>query len=636
MIFIYGLFLIGITVWSYSLIDVNLTLFNNHYWEVFRQWIIQLGYFNRQTNVYVYVGIIIGLFIFYWYFQKHSKKTSPLLIGFIVGLILLFAYPTLSHDLFNYIFDAKIVTTYHQNPYFLTPEHFRGDPWLRFMHWTHRTYPYGPTFLLLTLIPSFLAMGKFILNYFLFKLLFVISYWIAIYCLNKKNRQWAMIFATNPLILIEGLVNNHNDLIGLSLAVVGICLLLSNYNTFISRLILIFSAGIKYITLPLIALQSRNNKFNKLILISFISLLFYLSFTREIQPWYFLSIFAFLPSFTTIILDFSIFFFGLLIGNIYFIQYGVMNTVGQSMGKNTILFVFFMLNAWFLFIKYFIFKKSSEFNKLLVGGLIILSAAISHIYMLSKTFPFNSPQIQQLFMSNINLTIYIIPVLFIVSIGLFFCVSKIPFIFKVCVSILFISLDPLLARTRLFSIELVILLTLAICIELFLIVVSNKKSRLKFSYRINHLLQSGIFFIVFLIASIGLVHYFSRDFGVKTLYYQKGIADAIDEHKHTWEYNKIQNKKEFEKTNLINIKVFPKEQDISGISYLLQKDHSLKISDRGLKYIICYDLVCKQEFYMDGILKRGNLFPPGENKISFDEIFTIYEVPGKVEVFGYR
>ena len=636
MIFLYGLFLIGITVWSYGLIDINLTLFNNHYWEVFRQWIIQLGYFNRQTNVYVYIGIIIGLFAFYWYFYKYGKKTNPLLVGFIVGSILLFAYPALSHDLFNYIFYAKIVTTYHQNPYFLTPEHFRGDPWLRFMHWTHRTYPYGPTFILFTLIPSFLAMGKFILNYFLFKLLFISSYWLAIFFLNKKNKHWAMIFATQPLILMEGLVNSHNDLIGLSLAVVGVCLLLDNYNTLFSRLILIFSAGIKYITFPLVFVQTKNTKLNNLVFLSFIGPLFYLSFTREIHPWYFLSIFAFLPFFTKIILDFSIFFFGLLISNISFIHFGVMNIEDQLIEKNIILLVFFMLNAWFLFVKYYIFKKSSEFNKLVAYGLIILLAAISHLFMLLKTVPFSSLQIQQLLLSDIKLTIYIVPVLFIISIGLFLCIRRIPFILKIGISILLISLDYFLVHTRLFSVEYVVIFPIIICVEIFLIVVSYKKPRFITSYRINPVLQFGVFFIIFLTASVGLFHYFSTDFGIKTLYYQKAIADAIDEHKHTWEYNKIQNKKEYDKTNLISIKVFPKEQNISGISYLLKKDHNLQVRDRGLTYIICYDLVCKQKFYMDGILKRGDLFPPEENKISFDEIFTIYEVPGKVEVFGYR
>jgi len=87
-------------------------------------------------------------------FIRNFKRYNPLLISILIGVGLLFSYPFLSHDLFNYLFDAKIVTFYHQNPYILKALDFPSDPWLRFMHWTHRTYPYGPSFLFLTLVPS--------------------------------------------------------------------------------------------------------------------------------------------------------------------------------------------------------------------------------------------------------------------------------------------------------------------------------------------------------------------------------------------------------------------------------------------------------------------------------------------------
>ena len=39
--------------------------------------------------------------------------------------------------------------------------------------------------------------------------------------LNKLNTKWAIFFATNPFVLIEGLTNAHNDFIAVGLAILG-------------------------------------------------------------------------------------------------------------------------------------------------------------------------------------------------------------------------------------------------------------------------------------------------------------------------------------------------------------------------------------------------------------------------------
>lgn len=339
---LYILLLIITTVYSYSLVDLNLTLFNHPLWQIFRKWIIQVGYFQRDKSALIYLGIITALFLSGPFITK--TRLSPIKLAFFIGFITLFAYPFLSHDFFNYLFDAKILTFYKENPYLHKALDFPADPWLRFMHWTHRTYPYGPAFLLISLIPSFLAFGKFILNFLFFKFMFVIFYLLAVHYLQKLNNKWALMFATHPLVIIEGLVSPHNDLIATSLALMGIYYLLSKKNV-AGRLHLILSGGVKYVTLPLLILvKERKNKLNLIALASLVFVLISLSLTSEIQPWYFLSLLAFLPYYGQLISKLNIFFAGLLFSYYPYIRFGGWDQTWKIDLKHQIILVFLIIN----------------------------------------------------------------------------------------------------------------------------------------------------------------------------------------------------------------------------------------------------------------------------------------------------
>jgi len=244
------------------------------------------------------------------------------------------------------------LTFYGKNPYLYKALDFSSDPWLRFMHWTHRTYPYGPVFLLITLVPSFFSFGKFIISFFLFKITWLFFYLLAVYYLNKLNKKWAIIFTTHPLILIEGLVNAHNDLIATSLAIIGIYYLFKEKNLF-ARLLLLLSGGIKYITLPLIFLvrPKTHPRGVVLILIGLLIILGYLTFFSEIQPWYFLVLFVFLPYFEKLVYRLNIFFLGLLLSYYPYIRLGGWDSVEKLSLKHIIILAFSIINLiyflWF-------------------------------------------------------------------------------------------------------------------------------------------------------------------------------------------------------------------------------------------------------------------------------------------------
>lgn len=322
---LYVSLLIGLGIYSFALVDPNLTLVNNHIWEVFRGYMVQLGYHHRQASWNIYLIITVGLFACHFYIVKHYKKFNAVKIALLTALILLMAYPFLSHDFFNYMFDARILTHYGDNPYTHKALNYSDDQWVRFMHWTHRTYPYGPSFLVYTLIPSFLSFGTLILNYIFFKASFIALYVASIWALNKKSAQWALFFATHPLVIMEGIVNSHNDLVAVGLAIVGIMLLAQN-TKIVSwpRLLLLLSGGIKYFTAPVLFLDHQLKESRRAFFIMLLTLapIVYVSITGEIQSWYYLNILIFIPYFYTYISHLYIFFFGLLISYYPFIALG--------------------------------------------------------------------------------------------------------------------------------------------------------------------------------------------------------------------------------------------------------------------------------------------------------------------------
>jgi len=316
--FLYGIVLFLFSIYSYSLIDLNLTLFQNPNWTLFINNMVHLGYYERFWSTLIYIILVTILFLFNIYFI--NKKNVPILkLSIITSVILFFSYNFISHDFFNYIFDAKIFTFYRDNPYLHKPNDYQMDQWLRFMHWTHRNYPYGPTFLGITFIPSWLSFDKFILNFYFFKALFIGSYLVSVYYLSKLNKRSAIFFATSPLVFVEGMMNAHNDMVAVALGLAGIYYL-GKKNIF-ARLLFLISGGIKFITLPIILL-GKNKFFKKIIFLSVLVLVIYLGVTNELQIWYFLNLLIFLPYYQDFIEDFNILFFGLLMSYTPYIYEG--------------------------------------------------------------------------------------------------------------------------------------------------------------------------------------------------------------------------------------------------------------------------------------------------------------------------
>jgi hypothetical protein len=314
---IFALFL-----YSFTQVDLSLTLSKASIYQLFEKYFQQIGFFQRPLSTLIYIIILAVLTGFYLQFlrlalrrQLELKQLWKIIIVTVV--ILAFSYNAFSYDLFNYIFDAKIVTHYHLLPYFHSALDFPNDPMLSFMRWTHRLYPYGPSWLILTVPLSFVGLNYFLPTFFLFKFLTAFSFLGSCYLIYKISEKIfpeskllnLVFFALNPLVIVESLVSAHNDIPMIFFFLLSVYLFLQKKKilSFVSNL---FSIGIKFSTgviFPLfIALEYFDRTKRKINWEYFFAVSFLLSLSTVVlatvrttfQPWYLvfpLSLATFIP-----------------------------------------------------------------------------------------------------------------------------------------------------------------------------------------------------------------------------------------------------------------------------------------------------------------------------------------------------
>lgn len=298
-------------LYSYTQVDLSLTLSRASIYQSIEKGFQYIGWFNRPLSTYLYIGVFGILFVsYFWTMRMVSQKKIPrkiIWIGiFVITAVLMLSYNAFSYDLFNYIFDAKIVTFYHQDPYIHKALDFPHDPMLSFMHWTHRTYPYGPAWLFLTVPLSYLGSHFFIVTFFLFKILMAGFFILTVWSIEKIGKVLkfsnvllpVVAFAFNPFVLSESLVSAHNDIVMMGVAMYGTYFLLKQ-KKFVGSILYIFSAGIKFATaLVLIAYfvllgLKKTKYFISCCIVLMIGAVVAATFRTNFQPWYLLYVFPF-------------------------------------------------------------------------------------------------------------------------------------------------------------------------------------------------------------------------------------------------------------------------------------------------------------------------------------------------------
>lgn len=308
---------IGLFVYSFTQVDLSLALSKSPQLQEILRSFQQVGYFNRPLSTNLYMGLLIVLHGFYFYFLYCAFKnniTKRVVWKLILAttVVLAFSYNAFSYDLFNYIFDAKILTFYHQNPYLHKALDFPTDPMLSFMRWTHRVYPYGPLWLGITTPLSFAGMNIFILTVILFKALMAAAFIGSVYFIGKVLQKIApeketiglVFFGLSPLVLIESLVSAHLDIVMMFFALWAFYFLV--HRKYIRAFGLLFiSIGMKFATVFLVPVfilllywqvSQRKIYWERLITLATVLMagaVFAASMRSNFQPWYLVEVLAF-------------------------------------------------------------------------------------------------------------------------------------------------------------------------------------------------------------------------------------------------------------------------------------------------------------------------------------------------------
>ncbi|PWU24049.1 hypothetical protein C5B42_00835 [Candidatus Cerribacteria bacterium 'Amazon FNV 2010 28 9'] len=376
-------------IWSFTQTDPNLYFFTN---TAFVQFQHVMWNQDRQLVTGVCIAFVLGLFLVYGLIVKELicrprlSKRIVALYG-ISLLFLLLSNNALSHDLFNYIFNAKMLAVYHVSPNIHTALEFANrDDWVRFMHNVHTTSPYGVLWSYFTVLPFVVGVGKFILTFLSFKLFMAIGFVLVVVLLEKlihilglqKPLFRISLFALNPLMLIETLSSGHNDIWMMAIFLGSLFLLMRarkivSLSSVGSLILLILSTQVKFVTLLLIPIWGilffHHFGFEKklsgllcslyTIFLSYwaecaASLLFIPLFTARSQrfnPWYLVWSLSFLPFFKSKPLGvlLILFSFTSMLRYIPFLWWGTYTPLEQSQSFAITWSAFGIWGVWFLF-----------------------------------------------------------------------------------------------------------------------------------------------------------------------------------------------------------------------------------------------------------------------------------------------
>lgn len=312
LIFIfYSSILLALFLYSYTQTDLSLTISRVNFLQQIQELFQHVGFYERPLSTALYIGILISLCIVYVVILRlvaHGALTRKHVWGLIAtGVVLLvFSYPAFSYDIFNYMFTAKTVLVYRENPYEVIPGAFAAiDPRVSVMRWIHLPSAYSPAWIVLTLPFYLFGLGFFLPTLFSFKMIAIISYVVTVWAIGKilevLDKDHALlgmvIYACNPIVIMETLVSAHNDSVMMAVVTFGL-LLFVRHRKFTGIFVLSLSAAIKTMTmilLPvmLVATHRKNLPWREWSLAMMLSGFIFVILEREVLPWYWLWILPF-------------------------------------------------------------------------------------------------------------------------------------------------------------------------------------------------------------------------------------------------------------------------------------------------------------------------------------------------------
>ena len=183
---------------------------------------------------------LVGLLVLYGAFglavagSEMRRLSRRVILGFgaLFAFTLMWLYPVTATDLFQYVLRARVGVVYGANPMSVPPSSFPSDPLLPFAgEWKDIVSPYGPAWELLAAGVARLGFTGAVSGTLAYKGVAFLGYLACLWLLNRGacrrgrpvgDARGLLLFAWNPLVLVQGVGNGHNDLVMLSWLLAGI------------------------------------------------------------------------------------------------------------------------------------------------------------------------------------------------------------------------------------------------------------------------------------------------------------------------------------------------------------------------------------------------------------------------------
>jgi hypothetical protein len=174
----------------------------------------------------------MALFPLYYIAYRLCRGQNALRLWLIVvagavifALVTVFVSLITSLDVYDYIARGRITGVHGGNPYVQTPAQYPGDPFMEYASWKDKTAAYGPVWEVLSGFISRFAGDHLWPNMVAHKAIALVSYFACVLAIAAILQRVAphqalagtLLFAWNPLILLEGVANAHNDLLMMAL-----------------------------------------------------------------------------------------------------------------------------------------------------------------------------------------------------------------------------------------------------------------------------------------------------------------------------------------------------------------------------------------------------------------------------------
>jgi len=192
-----------------------------------------------------YVAEILALFAIYGCALKTAREVEyergRLVVYFFAlafGLAGFFLYPITATDMYSYLVLAREWVHYGANPLTTPPDAFPRDPLNYYVgQWSYRPSPYGPLWTFLTAVPGLLAGRSLLAGLLSLKVLGLAAYLgcsaLISQVLGKLQPEarlmGVVIFAWNPVAVLEIVGNCHNDGVMMWLFLASLALVLSRW-----------------------------------------------------------------------------------------------------------------------------------------------------------------------------------------------------------------------------------------------------------------------------------------------------------------------------------------------------------------------------------------------------------------------